>query len=93
LWRSVTSGFELDPHEGATLGAACVIADLLARLSAELASAPSVLADDGALAREYRLQALALGRLLAALRLPVEDTGAGRPQRRAGQRGFYVVGA
>ena len=89
LWRDVWGRFVLDPHETAVLHSACVIADVLARLSGELASAPSVLADDGGLAREYRLQAAAQAKLLTALRLPTEGQ-AGRPQYR-GARGFYAI--
>ena len=62
--------FRVGPaHELGILRPACVIADVIARLSAELSAAPSVLADP-AVARELRLQSLALGRLLSALRLP-----------------------
>jgi hypothetical protein len=91
LWRDVTSVFVLEPHEAAILRAACVIADTLGRLAAELSGAPSVVSDSGVkAAREFQHQSLVLGRLLAQLRLPVTDEAGGRPQRR-GVRGFYVV--
>lgn len=90
LWRDVQAQFTLDAHEVQVLRTACTIADVVGHLSAKLAAAPSVLSEP-AVARELRLKAATLGRLLAALRLPVSDeageTGP-RPQYR-GTRGFY----
>ena len=90
LWRAVWERFVLDPHEAAVLHSACVIADVIGRLTSELAGSPSVLADP-AVPRELRPQSLALGRLLSALRLPTEQADVGRPQRR-GTRGVLRGG-
>jgi hypothetical protein len=99
LFASVVAEFELNAAEVELLLAAARTADAVAALDA-------VVAADGTMTRtaegdqprvhpaviEARLQRLALGRLVAALRLPQdEDEAAGRPQRRGGSRGFYAV--
>ncbi len=86
LWRAVSESFELERHETEVLRQAVVVADRIAALDL-------CVIEDGVMVEgrahpalvESRLQRLALGRLIALLRLPdLEDR---RPQRRAGFRG------
>jgi hypothetical protein len=87
LWRAVAQSFELEDHELQILKQAAVVADRIAALDA-------CVVEDGVIVEggranpaliESRLQRLALGRLIALLRLPdIEDR---RPQHRAGFRG------
>jgi hypothetical protein len=84
LWRTVTARYQLEPHETELLRRACYLADVCDHLEPRLPG-------DLDAAREYRLAALALGRLIAGLRLPVETApGQTRPQRR-GPRGPYSL--
>lgn len=104
LRAAVLDTYELAEHEAALLEQACHTADLCADLQARLdADGPLV---DGAhgpkvhpAAVELRQQRIALARLLAALRVPDDDTDAltvtssgGRRQRRVGVRGVYGMG-
>jgi hypothetical protein len=74
LWRSVTLVHELDPPHLATLELACRQRDRCDMLASDAAAG-----DHGAL-RHERDAALAMTRLLAALRLP--DEGGRKPQAR-----------
>lgn len=68
------SRFELDPHELTVLEPAARTADLIADLQAVLdAEGPMVPGRPHPAAVELRMQRLTLGRLLAGLRIPVED--------------------
>jgi hypothetical protein len=89
LRSAVLEQFDLEPHEQLLLAQACHTADVCADLQVAV-DRDGPLASDGrplpALV-ELRMQRLALGRLLAALRIPVEDKHL--PARSA--RGFYGV--
>jgi hypothetical protein len=92
LWAGLWERFDFRPDEAVTLTACCRLADTADRLAAVVAREGDVVPgpDRGvhpALA-EGRQTALALGRLLATLRIPDEGQV---PQRRAGSRGFYGV--
>ncbi|KGH43232.1 hypothetical protein IN07_24145 [Modestobacter caceresii] len=101
LWQAVVSSYELAEHERALLIEACRTLDLLDRLDTEVRrDGPVIQTPQGLRAHpaavEARQQRLTYGRLLAALRLPDDDTGdqpasSGRPQRRGGARGFYSL--
>lgn len=104
LWRDVTKGYSLDdkPAELVILEEACRTADRLEKLDELLRGDADTWAKlvhgtqtndyelkiDGALC-EARQQATVLKQLLAALRLPDEQTGK-RPQQRGGGRGSYA---
>jgi hypothetical protein len=86
LWDSVLETFDLEEHELLILRQAVHTADLIEAMKAELGD--KLLADSGAkvhpLIPELRLQRVTLGRLLAALRVPLsDDSEQNRPQRRA----------
>jgi hypothetical protein len=103
LWNDITSGYEIadKPAELVMLEEACRIADRLealdeilrgdsevwARLVHDLQTESYVLRIDSALS-EARQQANQMKQLLAALRLPDEQSGK-RPQQRGGARGAY----
>lgn len=97
LWSDVTGTYDIDVHEQLLLGEACHVADRLARLAAEVTAAPVTITNvRGDLVAhpalvESRLQAVALSRMLASLRLPSgeEDGKLVRPQRRGAARGTY----
>ncbi len=82
LWSGVLAEFELEDWQLILLVQACRCKDHADRL------APLAATLDSAAMREARLTALAMSRLLAALRLPDRTTGR-RPQRRGGARGSY----
>lgn len=108
LWEAVTGRFELDPHELITLAAAGRSADLAA-LADDLLDAEGLVVETErggtkphpaeAIARQNRQQ---MGRLMAALRLPVvtgdpasdhddsEGVVVSWPQQRGGHRGHYA---
>jgi hypothetical protein len=99
LWASVVDVYELTEAERALLVEAARTVDQLDRLDAiARADGPVVDSPQGPRAHpalvEARQQRIALGRLIATLRLPDDDGAqqpvAGRPQRR-GPRGFYAV--
>jgi hypothetical protein len=93
LWRDVTGRFDLSEHELALLREAARTVDQLDDLAAVLRR-DGVTLDDGrvhpALVESRQLR-ITLARVLAAMRLPDDDTDDGRPQRR-GVRGVYVRG-
>lgn len=101
LWDSVLTEYELEEHERALLVEAVRTVDLLARLEVIVTEeGPVIDSPQGRKAHpaavEGRQQRIALARLLAALRLPAGDeedrqSGARRPQRRAGARGVYGI--
>lgn len=101
LWDSVLSEYELEEHERALLVEAVRTIDLLTELEQMVKAEGSVIdSPQGRKAHpaavEARQQRIALARLLAALRLPAGDeddkqSGARRPQRRAGVRGTYGI--
>src|SRR5215210_1394008 len=88
LWKETMARYELGEHELLVLQEACRTADRLDRLAAEAATAPLTVTNAkgdviaNPLVVESRQQALVLSRLLAALRLPDDDAGVVRPQRR-----------
>jgi hypothetical protein len=92
LWNDVQARYELETHEELLLLEMCRTADTLDRLARMIA------ADDGHASWatvEARQQRIVFARLSAAMRLPAGDesdhqTGARRPQRRAGARGVYL---
>jgi hypothetical protein len=101
LWRSTFGEFELAEHEQTLLLEACRTVDLLDLLQAQIDEDGVVLAwGDGwrnhsALA-EARQQRLVLARLLAALRVPADESqdqqqqqSRDRFQPRGGPRGVY----
>jgi hypothetical protein len=96
LWASVADEYDLDEHESAILLEAARTVDLLTQLDAAVRrDGPLVPASDGGVkahpaAVEARQQRITLARLIAALRLPDEETGT-RPQRRGGARGSYGI--
>lgn len=100
LWRALLDDYELDEHERATLLQACRTADHLDAL-ARLIESEGILSDSSQGTRvhpalvEHRQQAVTLARLLAALRIPAnetEDAPSGRTQRRSGVKGVYAIG-
>lgn len=94
LWEAVTGRFELEQHELQLLVEAVRTTDLLVELD-------SAVRRDGALvetpqgvrahpaAVEARQQRITLARLLATLRLPVDDEDE-KPKARPGVRGMYT---
>ncbi|MBK9180960.1 MAG: hypothetical protein IPM45_15610 [Acidimicrobiales bacterium] len=79
MWRAVTGSFSLEAHERLLLATACRQADLCAQLELVLEADGLVVAGASGQARlngavaELRQCRLALGKLLAELRLPGED--------------------
>jgi hypothetical protein len=90
LWREVQDRYSLEPHEVELLRRACRAADVLEGIEREAMTSGTFLPTP-AQAREWRLTAVILGRMIAGMRLPNEDAGQ-RPQRRGTPRGAYVVG-
>ena len=84
--------FDVDPHEAVLLDSAAATADIIDTLQT-LVNREGTVTGEGrphpALV-ELRLQRLALGRLLAGLKIPVGDE---RPLQHRGPRGFYGVKA
>jgi hypothetical protein len=88
LWEAVLSRYELAQHEALLLEQACRVADRLDQL-ADMVEAEGLLVEGRthpALV-ESRAQQITLARLLAALRVPDDDTG--QPAQRRGVRGVY----
>ncbi len=96
LWRAVLDDFELAEHELVLLREAVAVVDVCHELQAVVAThGPMVDGKANPALVELRMQRQLLGRLLAALRVPLgaeEDQPAGRLQRRT-TRGFYGVRA
>ncbi|MCU1624085.1 MAG: hypothetical protein JWL79_2930 [Frankiales bacterium] len=96
LTTAVLAAWELDEHELLQLASAAKLADRLADLDAIVDRDGVLLPTDPTRVHpaliEARMSRIALARLLAALRLPVDAADAGRPQRRTGARGPYRMG-
>ncbi|MFE2466243.1 hypothetical protein [Streptomyces mirabilis] len=96
LWESVADPFELDVHEQLLLLQACRTADLLDRLSAEVAAGGLTVVNQkgdrisNPVVVEQRQQSITLTRLLASLRMPSGEEEK-RPQRRGAARGSYGI--
>lgn len=93
FWRAVQRDLELEPHETQLLGECCRVLDRLEALEAEIKRS-GLLTPDGRISPvvvEARLQAVALARLVASLRLPDEYRAEvlERGQRRGAARGPY----
>jgi len=92
LWREVVTEYELGPHELALLEHAVRVQTTCSDLDALVQAEGAMLEGrvHPALV-ELRLQRVLLSRLIASLRIPVEEDGAGAPrlQRRSGARGPY----
>jgi hypothetical protein len=97
LWRAVFERFELGHHEMLILREAARTVDRLDRLAEEGRDAELVTTNfkgdpvANPLLVEARQQQIVLARLLAALRLPDDETDT-RPQRRGAPRGTYSGG-
>ena len=90
LWDAVLGRYELAQHEAMLLEQAARVADRLDQL-ATMVDADGLLVEGRSHPAlvESRHQAIVLARLLAALRVPDDDTGQ-PPQRRA-VRGVYQL--
>ncbi len=95
LWDSIAGPFELAKHEELLLIEACRTADVLDALDQRI-HAEGVVTDDGHVSHavvESRLSRLALARLVATLRVPIDNEPVTSPvkrqQLRAGARGAY----
>jgi hypothetical protein len=99
LYDATVTAYTLQPHELEILAEAARVADLLARLRAQVDSDGVLVPDHAGGQRvhpalvESRLQGILLAKLIVALRLPLDDTSAdphrvGRTQHR-GLRGIY----
>ena len=88
LRTDLLAAYTLDAQELALLDSASKTADLIADLQA-VVDAEGVMVDGKPhpAVVELRMQRLALGRLLAGLRLPADEDRAHQPRR--GPRGFY----
>lgn len=78
LWSQVVDEFALSEHELAVLLQACRVADLLDRLQGVIDSEDVVvMSPQGTKTNpavvEFRQQALTLAKVMAALRIPLED--------------------
>lgn len=95
LWRAVLADWELDQHELVVLREACRTLDSIDGLQSVL-EAEGYTSETSQGMRvhpalvELRQQRITLARLIAALRIPVENDE-GRTQRRTGPRGVYSV--
>jgi hypothetical protein len=93
FWREIQTTYELDPGETALLAEACRTADELQRVEQALATAPLLTAgstgQDRAhpLLEEARRHRATLLRLLQALQLPADQTGALSRQQAASAAG------
>ena len=92
LWRAVTTDYDLTDHELVILTQASRVADCLDDLAAVIGKGGIIDKDTGKVcpaAVEFRMQSIALARLIAALRLPDTDS---RPYtKHRGIRGVYGV--
>jgi len=100
LWASVVADFELDTYELALLAQATRTVDTLNTLDAIVRREGEMVESTTGSVKvhpalvEARQSRIALARLLAALRLPDGEDGAGttgRRQRRVGARGVYGI--
>lgn len=97
LWKDVYEEFELGLHEEAVLLQACRTVDLLDELQRVMDEGRVVVASPQGLkahpaAVEFRQQAATLAKLIASLRIPLdEEQEAGRGQRRSGVRALRGV--
>jgi len=102
LWRSVHAEYHLSGADAELLRHAVVLADEAAGLEALVrASGPLIRNRDGEpvpnpAAQQHRLVVIALGRVLAAIRVigdvAADEHGPTRPQKRSGFRGTYTGG-
>lgn len=94
MWIDLTSRLDLDVHELSVLHQVGRTADRCDDLDRAIRK-DGVVTPDGRphpLLRESREQSIALARLIAALRLPVDIADpAKRPQRHGGARGIYKI--
>lgn len=90
LRSAVLARYDLEPHEIVLLDAAARTLDLVGDLQSVVDRDGPVTADGKVTpaAVEIRMQRLTLGRLLAAMRIPVVDDDRAHLPRRA-VRGFY----
>jgi len=92
LWNRVAGPFELEQHEMSVLLQACRTADLLDRLQTVIDEGEVIVSSSqgpraNPAAVEFRQQALTFAKLMASLRIPVEDDGDVRiPQQRSSVR-------
>lgn len=97
LWRSIVAVYELNEHELALLRQAArtadVVDDLQAVVDREGALTTTRLGETKAHPAlvELRQQRLVLARLLAALRLPVDDPASGQRTQSRPLRGIYGI--
>ena len=93
LWTSVTSEYELEPHELLLLEQAARTAGLVEQLQTQLdEAAPLLGAKLNPVVAELRQQRLVLARLLLALRMPVSDEEDRPSGQRRAIRGVYRLG-
>ncbi len=86
--RDLLARYDLEPHEHVLLESAARTADLIADLQAVVdRDGPMLDGKPHSAVIELRQQRLTLGRLLAGLRIPVEDDRSHQPHR--GPRGWY----
>jgi hypothetical protein len=96
LWRAILADYQLEVHELLVLTEACRVVDRLDRLATEAEGAELTVENSrgdvvaNPVFCEARQQEITLIRLIASLRLPVDETQA-RPQRRGGARAPYQV--
>jgi hypothetical protein len=90
LWDAVLRRYELAEHEALLLEQACRAADRLEALAA-MVEADGLLVEGRSHPAlvESRAQQITLARLLAALRVPDDDTG--QPPQRRSVRGVYQL--
>lgn len=94
-WESVARCFRLEDHEAKILHEAAHTADLIAELAADVErEGRTAVTASGSpklhpAVTEVRQQRIALGKLIASLRLPEAPGSGGRPQRRSQFRGPY----
>lgn len=97
FWRSVTADYQLGEHELSLLLEACRTVDTLDALDAIVREegvtnvSPQGVRAHPALV-ERRQQQVTLAKLVASLRIPLEDDGADRtPQKRVGVRAVSSI--
>jgi len=96
VWRAITSGYELADQELVLLTEAARTVDLLESLEAEIQAAGAIVeSPQGRKANpavvEARQQRLTLARLLAALRIPLDEGQERDRTQRRPVRGVYGV--
>ena len=93
VWDDVLGKWECDAHERAVLASVVRTIDLIDALDATI-RADGHMDSSGRVhpaVVEVRQQRLVLARLTASLRLPEDDAGTVRPQRRGAVRGVYAL--